>query len=345
MIADEVVAAARSILEDGSPAWVSKHAEVVAPWLERLKAVARSVRGWDSGQGAEDEGQCIQAEVEAIEAWACEQEAKASSEAAQGWKEWVSAALDRGARQAHAWARGAQGWAPTHVEVQTQRNVHVNAIAAAERERCRALWVGDDCEGDEDELRPPSPEVRRREQLPRISVEELRTAAGATGKRKAVTYDGFHPRRMELLSDGALETLSVILSACELAGMYPPQLDAVTAPLLPKKDGAFRDIGITPGVVRVHAKARRSFCDEWEVRQGSSIFDAGPKRGAIEAVWRLAVSTEAAVCAGKCAATVSWDLEAFFQAVRHGPLLRRAQRDGVPYGIGAASSKALPRAS
>ena len=123
---------------------------------------------------------------------------------------------------------------------------------------------------------------------------------------------------MELLSDGALETLSAILSACELSGMYPPQLDAVMAPLIPKKDGAFRDIGITPGVVRVHAKARRRYCDEGEVRQGSSIFDAGPKRGAIEAVWRLAVRTEAAVCAGKRAATVPWDLEAFFQAVRHG---------------------------
>ena len=93
----------------------------------------------------------------------------------------------------------------------------------------------------------------------------------------------------------------------------PPQLDAVMAPLIPKKDGAFRDIGITPGVVRVHAKARRKYCDEWEVRQGRCMFNAGPSGGAVEAVWRLAVRTEAAVCIGESAATVSWDLEAFFR--------------------------------
>ena len=141
-------------------------------------------------------------------------------------------------------------------------------------------------------------------QLPRIGVDELRDAARATGKRKAATYDGLHPRHLGLLSNGALFALFVIISASGLAGMSPPppQLDAVMAPLIPKKDGAFRDIGITPGLVRLRAKARRKYCDEWAIRQGSAIFGVGPSGGAIEAVWTLTVGAEAAVCSDKKAA-------------------------------------------
>ena len=106
--------------------------------------------------------------------------------------------------------------------------------------------------------------------------------------------------------------------------MYPPQLEAVMAPLIPKKDGSLRDIGVTPALIRVHARARRGLCDLWEREHDCPMFDAGPGRGALDAIWRIAARAEAAADSGQKVAIVSWDLQAFLS----GDPARSAAQEG-----------------
>ena len=63
------------------------------------------------------------------------------------------------------------------------------------------------------------------------------------------------------------------------------------------------------------------------------MLDAGPGRGALDAIWRIAARAEAAANKGQKVATVSWGLQAFCQATQHAPLLRRAERLGFPMAL------------
>ena len=60
--------------------------------------------------------------------------------------------------------------------------------------------------------------------------------------KKAVTYDGFHPRHATMLTDHGLQSLCILWQAVEISSVLPPQIDMVMAPLLPKKGPGYRDI-------------------------------------------------------------------------------------------------------
>ena len=132
------------------------------------------------------------------------------------------------------------------MDVENQRAVHVRALVEAERRRCHELWVDGNGACEPPELRLPSTKDRKEERLPRVIAEEIRDAARATGKRTVATYDGLHPRRFALLSDGAPRAVSIIISACELAGMDPPQLDAGVAPAPRRRTGPFGTLSSPP---------------------------------------------------------------------------------------------------
>ena len=105
---------------------------------------------------------------------------------------------------------------------------------------------------------------------PRLTVEQLRAAGPDTPVKKAVTYDGFHPRHAIMISDKGLRVLGILWEAVELSAVLPGQIDVVMAPLIPKKVG-YRDIALFPGIVRLCTKARVLECRQWERRNDRSF--------------------------------------------------------------------------
>ena len=110
--------------------------------------------------------------------------------------------------------------------------------------------------------------------------------------------------------------------------MIPDQCNALSAPLLLKKNGGLRDIAIFHGVIRTCTRARQSYCRAWEAANDLPCFAAGKARSATDVVWRSSLRAEVAVDQGSHAAAILWDMRAFFQMIRHKRMLTRAYESG-----------------
>ena len=95
----------------------------------------------------------------------------------------------------------------------------------------------------------------------------------------------------------------------------------MAAPLIPKKNGSLRDLGLLAGFVRVCTKARGEVCRQWERENDRPFFACGAARSTTDTVWRAAVRAEAAQASGQAAAAVLQDMEALYQSVDYEKLL------------------------
>jgi hypothetical protein len=128
-----------------------------------------------------------------------------------------------------------------------------------------------------------------------------------------------------------LEVLSLILAAVEVAAIWPRQVSLVVAAMLPKESGGFRPIGIATAVYRIWSKVRREEADAWDMELPRSCFAASKGDGLVDAMWRLAARQEAGVVGGDVAATVTEDLQSFFETVDRDRLVREARALGFPW--------------
>jgi len=151
--------------------------------------------------------------------------------------------------------------------------------------------------------------------------------------RSAVSYDGFHMRHFQHLSDESLEVLVLRLSLAERSGILPTQLSAVMVALLAKEKGGFRPIGIFPSVYRLWGRARRPLAEAWEARFPRDYWAAGRHRGAMDCVWRQTFRSEAGVRKGDYSATVLWDMFKYYELIDLEALELRAQRHNFPLGV------------
>jgi hypothetical protein len=137
-----------------------------------------------------------------------------------------------------------------------------------------ALWrtTFDDAENILD-LEPPN----ERPFVKPISVEEFKVASLANARAKAVTWDGFHTRHIGILDDELLVALGILWAAVETTAIIPKQIYGLTAPLIPKKCGKLRDIGLLARVMRVCTKARKSICDAWKSKNDRPYFARAAK--------------------------------------------------------------------
>ncbi len=242
------------------------------------------------------------------------------------WREWVSEGIDQGASNAHAYTRLPKAWAPTVAELPDgSASSSVDDLMEEQRLKFKRLWRPVE--------RPYRYDWDDAEELPALNAEQLREAANTFAARTSTTFDGFHPRYIGRLSDGALETLGVIFSAVERCGVWPRQVSLVVAILLPKPAGGFRPIGLAPAVYRLWSKARRATTDEWERRHPRPYFGASAGNGPIDTLWRMAARQEASVASGEVAATISEDLHAFFENIDRDRLLAEAVALGFPLPI------------
>jgi len=93
--------------------------------------------------------------------------------------------------------------------------------------------------------------------IPPISVKQLRGVAKSF-KQNTTHVDGWHPRQFADLSDGALETLTALIHACEASGQWPMVPQSLHVSKLPKLDGDRRPILQFRSAFRLWSRIRSS---------------------------------------------------------------------------------------
>jgi hypothetical protein len=162
--------------------------------------------------------------------------------AQQRWRQWVKNSMGVNAGWAHKWSRLSSVWKPPKGDL----NVHGRPTDKLDSEASRLsdIWG---CK------RTRAPSFRASQQamdeLPPVTVEELRSAIHTFPRHTAHTWDGLHPRHFGLLSDLQLEVVIALMYLIEQTGELPTCLQGVVATLIPKLKGegkSFRSIGMMP---------------------------------------------------------------------------------------------------
>ncbi len=247
-----------------------------------------------------------------------------AAEDRRGWKEWVEADWQRGARRAHAATKVPIEWKPT-TAVDESGVISASPLAILEAARTKYARYWDVADGPvEHRWSGPCPP------LPRLTAAQLRDASFAFSRRTCRTYDGWHVRHFGLVSDDGLDALAVLLEAIERSSRWPTQTALVTTPMIGKPRGGHRLVGKLAALYRVWAKARRPVADAWEAEHDQSFFAAAAGSGPADAVFRQALRQEAAGAAGRVAVTVMEDMEAFYETIDRDVLLAEAAALGFP---------------
>jgi hypothetical protein len=164
--------------------------------------------------------------------------------------------------------------------------------------------------------------------LVRHSASSLRNAAKTFSCTTTSTYDGFHPRHFDGLSDEALSALGVLLDTCEDIGEWPEGINAVVTVLIPKAKGGLRPIGLFSGIYRLWARARRPEAADWDRSHDRAYFSAREGNGALDTVWDQAFRAERDTADGSAAAAVLVDMKSFYEHFDHNLLEERAESTG-----------------
>ncbi len=242
------------------------------------------------------------------------------------WREWIRCGHESGARNAHAYSKLPQQWRPTVAET-SDGGVAADpmSVLTCQRGKYASMWQADE--------QPGRYEWDERESLPRLTPTEIREASRLFKRRTAVSYDGVHCRHFSLLGDDALRTLAAVLEACELLGDFPLQCGLVVTPLLEKPKGGYRPVAIYSSLYRLWTKARRSVAQTWEDAHRREYFSASGGNGPLDTTWRQAVRQEASLAEGGVAASLLWDLEAFFEKVDRAVPMQRARDSSFPPAV------------
>lgn len=265
--------------------------------------------------------------VDAIGAAAAAEDDDDNQRRAEEWKTWAAAAFEGSCKAAHHWSKGPYAWTPQSVIAQGCHSIAPRDIFLSHSDRCKDLWVHMDERIDQENgLLPPS----QRQALPRLTAAEIQAAALASSSHTCCSYDGFHPRHLGHMDEEGRDVVAAMWEACEYASIVPPQIRHVMAPLIPKRTGGFRDLGLFAGLIRVCAKARRKYSREWEDRNERPYFASGKGTGAPDVVWRSAFHCETAVASNSTAAAILWDMKSFYQMIRHDLLMDRAVATRYP---------------
>ncbi len=193
------------------------HEELVAFWGRavdigtRVKKAVEGSRRWafhDDADLGRDVETLIGELATAERAW----EAQRDKENSKGWKEWLEADWNTGAKRAHAYTKVPTGWAPTVVT--TARGIlsaSPSAILDSMRDKYAKMWNA--------VQHPMAYRWRGNcEDLPLLTPEQLREASLSSAMLTSVTCDGWHVRQFALVSEEGLRALTVLLAAVERAG-------------------------------------------------------------------------------------------------------------------------------
>ncbi len=267
------------------------------------------------------------------------------------WKQWISANITCGARNAHRYLKLPAEWRPTTtLTVDGVVTADPRALLASYAAKYDDLWnkAARERERRRTELQSaqarlgakigggrPEPPWRKGKATPlwRPEPGELRTIARTFRKDTVVAFDGVALRHYDMMSDEALGVVADIMEVMETVGALPSQLRLTEMPLLEKPRGGHRAVASLVSLYRLWAKLRKPVVTEWEVRNDRPFLAAGKGRDPQSSVWRQACRAEAAVAEGRHSGTLLWDLATFFESVKREPLWHRARRLEFPLTI------------
>ena len=161
----------------------------------------------------------------------------------------------------------------------------------------------------------PEPWLPDRSHLPQLTEDQLRDAACTFKTTTSVALDGFHPRHFALMSSLALRAWAIVMLMVEALGLLPRQVAQLTAALISKglDKAGFRPIFLFAGFYRVCVRARQTCATDWLQLHDKPYFACGSGRSALDAVWKQAVSAEAAVASKNVAAAPLFDGRRFYE--------------------------------
>ncbi len=228
----------------------------------------------------------------------------------KSWREWVRAS-NLGWK--HRWSRvepGALAWRPSTCRHQGAWGGRPTHLLAAETARLASIW-------DVSTEPLPPPDVPSTEDyLPAITLEVFQQALRRFSHHTARTYDGIHPKHLDLLSEEQQSTVISFLHLVEAFGALPDAIGSVVTVLIPKLKSvlaAFRGIGLLPGMYRVWSRCRQPLVRSWESSIQSPLIGHQKGRSITELVFlQSARAEEAFLRADKCVtAMVLWDLSSY----------------------------------
>ena len=137
---------------------------------------------------------------------------------------------------------------------------------------------------------------------------------------------------MAWLSEPALEALAALFNITTVTGVFPRQVARLLAPMLPKKAGGHRLIGLFPAYYRLWARSSVEQVKAWEQVIEQPWMAASTGRQPTDSVWRTEVLAEEAQSRGEYAACLTMDISAFYEHVSHEKLASLALDLGFPVG-------------
>ena len=235
------------------------------------------------------------------------------------WNEWVHAALDGGAKKAHAFSK-----LPVPDPVQQIHSVkEVSRIAntsvlAAEKQKLQQLWMS------RDSRCAHSIPLAHRACMLALAPDVIRRAARDFSTHTAASTDGFSMRHFALLSDSALALVAQLFTCMEALGTLPQQLRFVLVVLFPKATAGLRPIGVFCALYRLWAKCRTVSAQAWEDLHPRPYFAASKGRAVTDPVWRHAAAVECRAASEQETVSVWRDFAQFYERKEHQILERNA---------------------
>ena len=210
-------------------------------------------------------------------------------EARESWSRFVDAAYEKGAGLAH---RMTKPVAAMPLERGVDEEGQASTLPQHQLKEQLQFWSGwwrSDAADDVSEAM--NAEEWSAEPLLEVpSVEEIRKAS-ASFRVATSAPDGWSPRQVGYLSEGAVRCLAVLMSLCEAGGNFPRRWQSLVTALLPKPKGGTRPIGLFRCMFRLWSKVRQHHARAWVDSLGDKArhFTMLPGRRCSDAVWRSQV--------------------------------------------------------
>ena len=240
--------------------------------------------------------------------------------AKHSWDDWVSAQLRSGAGALHRFTKREEAPPPLPV-IDSSGNPSLRGqdIVDSDFRGWAKVWgkyneiAGAPWRGTE-----RSSERCRKdlEQMPPITVADVKRCANTFAARTGRGCEDFHPRWFGWLSDDLICKLIALLHRIEDVGYWPGNVRHTIIALIPKNDGGRRPIGLLPALVRLWEKIRRPVVATWRVSVLRPYNWAAKGRSPQAAVWKEALRSEAACARGHSSGAVLIDLVKAFEYVK-----------------------------
>eukprot|EP00971_Amphidinium_carterae_P327750 6459262-Amphidinium_carterae.2 len=199
------------------------------------------------------------------------------------WRAWVQSSVRDGAGLAHKWCKG-----PKHRDVSHTAEV-LMMNGAKGIDTLAAPWTEIWRSGERLDLGL----CDKGEQLPRITLAELKACIKQSNPKKAAGVDSWSARSWLGLSDDMLLRIIDILHLFEEALKVPAAWCTLVV-LLDKPDGTHRPVGLTTQIWKIWGRIRMPLARHWQRQHAPRAVWAMEGKSCLRAAWEAQLRTEAA---------------------------------------------------